>query len=804
MSLRELIILLLGLAIVGIILRGLYVALQARRGQLRIAIDKNIPTDIDLEALELAELPGGGARVVSRESADDEFPVSSSLDAANQRAESFSLGVKDEAVPVLMDSVEVGQMVQLDTAAPITPHDDERSIDAERDDERESEWEDGREDEKDIKWEEDEADFANADAATPDNVFAAGRAAGEPVSMGQRQASAAATTSQDLFDDEPGAKQDPRIGDLPSYERATAHAHGESADGYDADDEYDDYDEAAPVESQDEIGIDKSAAVHGLDETDGATESVTNTMAAEHPDDVLFDYGSEEADEHDPGEAYAENTHNDAYEDGEEPGSSSVFLSKHEHVERVPQADSHGDSHETAREEVFYENARAETGEESYEQHYEESREEPYKEPYKETYKATYEETSEQRYDSAGDDGGEYISKQVDEYLDADDDHEIADESQAPEGEFAEFSMTAGERIGGNPSTEKQAGLFDQFDEPEHAALAERGKVQKKPSLFAALKRRFTATDADTEGVSASGPRQPDAASAQSAELDLVDPAEDPLAGSITERVAGDADEYAAAPALAAEPADGTQHVLESPSLQPAVDAQSQFNEQGAAEWSEAEDSEPATSWDSEYEETAVTQADNISEGSEAEATRDSHDGRQIDWAGTAKSEHRSPVSQPSEIKQQTPAAQPAEVIVLNVVARGGREFRGDDLLEVLITSGLKFGEMNIFHQRFRGTNNGPVIFSVANILNPGTFDLNSIHEFSTVGVSLFLALPSPINNLEAFDQMLGVAQRIQEELDGELKDDHRNVMTAQTIEHYRQRIRDFELRQLKAAGGRA
>jgi cell division protein ZipA len=51
---------------------------------------------------------------------------------------------------------------------------------------------------------------------------------------------------------------------------------------------------------------------------------------------------------------------------------------------------------------------------------------------------------------------------------------------------------------------------------------------------------------------------------------------------------------------------------------------------------------------------------------------------------------------------------------------------------------------------------------------------------------------------------MLGVAQRIQEELDGELKDDHRNVMTAQTIEHYRQRIRDFELRQLKAAGGRA
>ena len=112
--------------------------------------------------------------------------------------------------------------------------------------------------------------------------------------------------------------------------------------------------------------------------------------------------------------------------------------------------------------------------------------------------------------------------------------------------------------------------------------------------------------------------------------------------------------------------------------------------------------------------------------------------------------------------------------------------------------------KMNIFHKRFRGTTNGPVIFSVANILNPGTFDLNAMTEFRTVGVSLFLALPSPTNNLEAFDHMLDVAIHLKESLDGELKDDHRNVMTAQTIEHYRQRIRDFELRQLRAAGSSA
>ncbi len=144
---------------------------------------------------------------------------------------------------------------------------------------------------------------------------------------------------------------------------------------------------------------------------------------------------------------------------------------------------------------------------------------------------------------------------------------------------------------------------------------------------------------------------------------------------------------------------------------------------------------------------------------------------------------------------------EPTEVVVINVMASEGYVFAGDDLLQVLITAGLKFGDMNIFHQRLDNDSRGPVVFSVANILNPGTFDLNSMDEFTTLGISLFLALPTPTNNLEAFEQMLNVAQQIRGALDGELRDDNRNIMTAQTIEHYRQRIRDFELRRLKAVG---
>jgi cell division protein ZipA len=46
---------------------------------------------------------------------------------------------------------------------------------------------------------------------------------------------------------------------------------------------------------------------------------------------------------------------------------------------------------------------------------------------------------------------------------------------------------------------------------------------------------------------------------------------------------------------------------------------------------------------------------------------------------------------------------------------------------------------------------------------------------------------------------MLDVAQDLVGSLDAELRDDQRNIMSAQTIEHYRQRVRDFELQRLRA-----
>jgi len=144
------------------------------------------------------------------------------------------------------------------------------------------------------------------------------------------------------------------------------------------------------------------------------------------------------------------------------------------------------------------------------------------------------------------------------------------------------------------------------------------------------------------------------------------------------------------------------------------------------------------------------------------------------------------------------PAQDLSEVLVLNVVARPDHEIAGVDLLQVLLANQLRFGDMAIFHWHVDGAARSPVLFSVANLVNPGTFDLNRISEFSTRGVCFFMTLPSVGNNMQAFDKMLEAAQQVRIALDADLKDDNRSVMTAQTIEHYRQRVRDFDLRQLR------
>tara|TARA_R100000005_G_scaffold29657_1_gene13379 strand:- start:2815 stop:3735 length:921 start_codon:yes stop_codon:yes gene_type:complete len=137
------------------------------------------------------------------------------------------------------------------------------------------------------------------------------------------------------------------------------------------------------------------------------------------------------------------------------------------------------------------------------------------------------------------------------------------------------------------------------------------------------------------------------------------------------------------------------------------------------------------------------------------------------------------------------------EVFMLNVVARDPEGFRGDDILHILLACDLRFGDMSFFHRHEQEAGRGPIQFSVANMMQPGVFDIDNMSDFSTPGLVFFVTLPGPADMMQAFDYMLETAQTVARNLKGDVLDETRSALTRQTLEHSRQQIRDLERRML-------
>lgn len=140
------------------------------------------------------------------------------------------------------------------------------------------------------------------------------------------------------------------------------------------------------------------------------------------------------------------------------------------------------------------------------------------------------------------------------------------------------------------------------------------------------------------------------------------------------------------------------------------------------------------------------------------------------------------------------------EVIVINVDAKPGMVFHGLQIKQLLEACGMTHGDMSIFHRHEEDDLLSPVQFSVANAVEPGYFDPAQMASLSTPGVSFFMSMPGPKDYMKAFEFMLETAQCFANNLQGELKDERRSVLTKQTIEHCKQRVREFERKQLSRA----
>lgn len=142
-------------------------------------------------------------------------------------------------------------------------------------------------------------------------------------------------------------------------------------------------------------------------------------------------------------------------------------------------------------------------------------------------------------------------------------------------------------------------------------------------------------------------------------------------------------------------------------------------------------------------------------------------------------------------------AADAPAAVAITVMAREGQRFAGDDLRRSLQSLDLEHGEMGIFHRRERGkSRRKPPLYSVANVVKPGTFDPEAMADMSTPGVAMFLQLPGPEDPGAAFEEMIRAARKLAEGLDGVVCDETRSTLTGQVINHMRERISEFGRKQ--------
>ncbi|MBD1584140.1 cell division protein ZipA [Pseudoalteromonas sp. S16_S37] len=176
---------------------------------------------------------------------------------------------------------------------------------------------------------------------------------------------------------------------------------------------------------------------------------------------------------------------------------------------------------------------------------------------------------------------------------------------------------------------------------------------------------------------------------------------------------------------------------------------------------------------DDELEQRAVDKSDN----GDSDVQSHTHDG---------ETEH----AQDSESEQ---AQQPQDFIILHIEMPEGLTMAGSRLLPSVLSLGFKYSEEGFFNRHVEPSGNGPVLFRLVNMFNPGTFDIDNMEQFSTAGVSLFMTLPCEGDDgLAAFNMLHGAAKKLADEFGATVLDSQREPLSVNTVRAYVEKVREY------------
>lgn len=146
---------------------------------------------------------------------------------------------------------------------------------------------------------------------------------------------------------------------------------------------------------------------------------------------------------------------------------------------------------------------------------------------------------------------------------------------------------------------------------------------------------------------------------------------------------------------------------------------------------------------------------------------------------------------EPEQAEDDKTAVQ--DYIIIHIQTEEGLPMQGSSLLPLLLTLGFKYSEDGFFNRHEDASGQGPVLFRLANMFNPGTFDIDNMEQFSTEGVSLFMTLPCAGDSLPSFNMLHSAAKKIANEFSATILDHNREELDVATVRQYVEKIREFD-----------
>ena len=135
------------------------------------------------------------------------------------------------------------------------------------------------------------------------------------------------------------------------------------------------------------------------------------------------------------------------------------------------------------------------------------------------------------------------------------------------------------------------------------------------------------------------------------------------------------------------------------------------------------------------------------------------------------------------------PASRPDRVITVRFIPKR-KPLTAEKAILALRSAGLQHGRYGIFHRLSDG-GAFEALFSVANLTEPGSFDLTNLGK-PISGMSFFMVLPGDGDPVSRFDMMVETARALAHDLDAELHDERGSSWSIQRERYVREEIIEY------------